>query len=117
MRAFLAPAGTTTMRKGEILSLRWEHLHLGDAPYATLVRTKTGHQRHVPIPQSMVKTVDALPSHRTGEYLFPSRPTARCAKPERPYRWDFGKQFRALAKGAGIQNVRIHDLRHAGRPF
>src|SRR5262249_8000504 len=30
MRAFLALAGTTTMRKGEILSLRWEHLHLGD---------------------------------------------------------------------------------------
>ena len=29
-------------------------------------------------------------------------------------RWDFGKQFRALAKATGIQNVRIHDLRHAG---
>jgi hypothetical protein len=28
--------------------------------------------------------------------------------------WDFGKQFRALAKAAGVQNVRIHDLRHAG---
>ena len=114
MRAFLALAGTTTMRKGEILSLRWEHLHLGDAPYATLVRTKTGHQRHVPIPQSIVKMLNALPSHGTGEYLFPSRPTARCPKPQRPYRWDFGKQFRALAKAAGIQNVRIHDLRHAG---
>ena len=46
--------------------------------------------------------------------LFPSRPTARCPEPQRPYRWDFGKQFRVLAKGAGIQNVRIHDLRYAG---
>jgi len=114
MRAFLALAGTTTMRKGEILSLRWERVHLEDAPYATLVRTKTGHQRHVPIPQSIVKTLKALPSHRTGEYLFPSRPTARCPEPQRPYRWDFGKQFRQLAKAAGIENVRIHDLRHAG---
>ena len=25
-----------------------------------------------------------------------------------------GKQFRALAKAAGLQDVRIHDLRHAG---
>lgn len=41
MRAFLALAGTTTMRKSEILSLRWERVHLEDAPYATLVRTKT----------------------------------------------------------------------------
>src|SRR4029453_3295992 len=114
MRAFLALAGTTTMRKGEILSLRWDRVHLENAPYATLVRTKTGHQRHVPIPQSIVKTLKALPSHGTHEYLFPSRPTARCLEPQRPYRWDFGKQFRALAKAAAVQNVRIHDLRHAG---
>jgi integrase len=50
MRAFLALAGTTTMRTGEILSLRWDQLHLEVAPYATLVRAKTGRQRHVPIP-------------------------------------------------------------------
>ena len=114
MRAFLALAGTTTMRKGEVLSLRWDRVHLEDASYATLVRTKTGHQRHVPIPQSIVKTLKALPSHGRHEYLFPSRPTARCPEPQRPYRWDFGKQFRGLAKAAGVQNVRIQDLRHAG---
>ena len=39
MRAFLALAGTTTMRKGEILSLRWDRVDTEDAPYATLVVT------------------------------------------------------------------------------
>ena len=65
-------------------------------------------------PAEHVKTLNVLSSHGTHEYLFPSRPTARCPEPQRRYRWDFGKQFRALAKAAGGQNVRIHDLRHAG---
>ncbi len=64
--------------------------------------------------ESIVKTLKALPSYGTLDYLFPSHPTARCPEPQRPYRWDFGKQFRALAKAASVQNVRIHDLRHAG---
>jgi integrase len=114
MRAFLALAGTTTMRKGEVLSLRWDRLYLTDAPYATLARTKTGHQRHVPIPQAIVKTLKALPSYGTHDYLFPSRPTTQIPEPRRPYRWDIGKQFRLLAAAAKVTNVRIHDLRHAG---
>ena len=74
MRAFLALAGTTTMRKGEILSLRWERVQLDEAPYATLVRTKTGHQRHVPIPQSIVKTLKALPSNGSSRVSVPFAP-------------------------------------------
>jgi integrase len=113
MRASLALAGTTTMRKGEILSLRWDRLHLGESPYATLVRTKTGHQRHVPIPEGLIETLKALPSYGTHDYLFPSQPTKMCPQPKRPYRWDCGKQFRAL-QSAGVRDIRIHDLRHAG---
>jgi integrase len=114
MRAFLAFAGTTTMRKGEILSLRSENVFLGDAPSVKLVRTKTGHQRHVPLPSAVVEAIQRLPSRGTSEYVFPSRPTARCPEPERPYRWDYGKEFRALAKAANVKDIRIHDLRHAG---
>jgi integrase len=114
MRAFLALAGTTTMRKGEVLSLRWDRIHLGDAPYATLVRTKTGHQRHVPIPEAILNTLKALPSFGKHDYLFPSRPTSKCPEPRRAYRWDIGQQFRELARTADVVNVRIHDLRHAG---
>src|SRR5262245_7605080 len=51
------------------------------------------------------------------EYLFPSQPTKMCAEPKRPYRWDCGKQLRALAKSAGVRDIRIHDLRHAGAPI
>ncbi len=58
--------------------------------------------------------IKSLPSYGGGEYLFPSRPTARCPEPERPYRWDLGKRFRGLAKAAGVKDIRIHDLRHAG---
>src|SRR5262245_30920442 len=66
--------------KGEILSLRWDRLHLGDSPYATLVRNKTGHQRHVPIPEAVIGTLKALPSYGAHEYLFPSQPTKMCAE-------------------------------------
>ena len=82
-------------------------------PYVTLVRTKSGHQRHVPIP-AVVLDAQGSAVLRDRRYLFPSRPTARCPEPRRPYRWDLGKPFRALAKAADLQDVRIHDLRHAG---
>jgi hypothetical protein len=88
--------------------------HSGNSQIPERLRSRTCACQHVPIPQSIVKTLKALPSHGWHDYLFLSRPTARCPEPKRPYRWDFGKQFRALAKAAGIQNVRIHDLRHAG---
>ena len=89
MRAFLALAGTTTMRKGEILSLRWDRVHLAMTPYATLVRTKTGHQRHVPIPEAAIKDTQGSAVIRPpGEYLFPSHPTAVHPEPLQPHLWD-----------------------------
>ena len=113
MRAFLAVAGTTTMRKGEVLSLRWDRIHLEDAPYATLVRTKTGYQRHVPIPQAIVKTLKALPSHGTNEYLFPSRPTARCPEPQRPLPLGL-RQAVPRARQGGRHPERPHSRPAAG---
>jgi integrase len=34
--------------------------------------------------------------------------------PKQPYRWDIGKEFRQLVRSLGIEDVRIHDLRHTG---
>ena len=48
------------------------------------------------------------------EYFFPSRATARWPSPKKPYRWDFGKEFRALVRSLGLEDLRLHDLRHTG---
>jgi hypothetical protein len=48
------------------------------------------------------------------DYVFPSRPTARWPNPKKPYRWEIGKEFRQLVRSLGIEDVRIHDLRHTG---
>src|SRR5688572_18266724 len=49
--------------------------------------------------------------------------TTTCSRPGRPrdgrtrrkpYRWDIGKEFRQLVRSLGIDDVRIHDLRHTG---
>ena len=39
------------------------------------------------------------------------------AGPKKPYCWDMGKPFRALVRSLGIEDIRLHDLRHTpGRP-
>jgi hypothetical protein len=61
----------------------------------------------VPLPAAVVDALELLPSRGTSEYVFPSRPTARCPEPVRPYPWDYGKEFRSLAKAARVKDVRI----------
>ncbi len=112
---FIIMAGTTTMRKGEILQRRWDEIHLDTRiPYIYIPQTKNGDPKTVPIPEIVVEAVKRLPSYGKIEYLFPSRPTARFPSPERLYMWDIGKRFREVCRRVGVEGLRIHDLRHAG---
>jgi len=51
-----------------------------------------------------VEALKSLPSFGVDDYVFPSRATARWPNPTKPY----------LVKSLGIEDVRIHDLRHTG---
>ena len=114
LKAFLVLAPTTGMRKGEILSRRWSDIDLDSGNPCIYVRqTKNDAPKRIQLPDMAVAALRALPSYGHHEYVFPAKPNPRFKGDfKRPHAWDFGKRFRRVAKLAGIQPLRIHDLRH-----
>jgi integrase len=131
-RVPLAVAAGTGLRRGEILAIEWGSVDLeGVQPSlhvaGTLQRVAgelvvlppktTRSRRTVPLPASLVAL---LRTHRanqlerrllvgpawTGEYVF-DRGDGRPVDPDA-----FGKAFRNSRTAAGLEGVRLHDLRH-----
>ncbi len=86
----------TAMRAGEILSIRPENTDLKKR-VVTLVNTKNGDTRHVPLSGEAVKLIKLLPGRRF---------TVSSAV--------HSKLFSKAVKKAGIRNLRFHDSRAAG---
>jgi integrase len=92
----------TGCRKGEILNLRWSEvdfergmLHLPDS--------KTG-RKVVLLGQAAVKVLESLP--HVGEFVIAG------AYPDKP-RVDLKRPWDAIREKAGLEGVRLHDLRHS----
>lgn len=93
----------TGMRKGEILSLKWEQVR-GDHIY--LKKTKTLNPRQIPINDDLNDLFKRI-RKRNGlrsKYVF-------ICEGRRVY--DIKSGFKAALKRAGIDDFRFHDLRHS----
>ena len=91
----------TGCRKGEIVHLRWSEVH---DDRLVLEDSKTG-PRTVPLGSQARVILDRQP--RSGSpYVFPSR-----LDPARPRGHELSLWYRVRRK-AGIEDVRLHDLRH-----
>jgi len=114
LKALLVLAPTTGMRKGEILSRKWSDIDLDSSNPCIYVRqTKNDEPKRIQLPDMAVTALRALPSFGHHEYVFPAKPNPRFkGNFKRPHAWDFGKRFRRVAKLAGVDALRIHDLRH-----
>jgi integrase len=114
LKAFLVLAPITGMRKGEILSRKWSDIDLDSVNPCIYVRqTKNNEPKRSQLPEMAVAALRALPSFSRHEYVFPGKPNPRYkGNFKRPHAWDFGKRFRRVAKLAGIEPLRIHDLRY-----
>lgn len=87
----------TGMRRGEILSLMWEHVDL-KRKVAFLPLTKNGEARNVPLSDLAISVIEGIP--RNGTKLFDITPNA------------FRLAWERLRSKAGTPNVRFHDFRH-----
>jgi len=88
----------TGMRRGELLSLEWKHVHL-DKNWAHLPMTKNGDGRDVPLSRRAMDELQALPRDISG-VVFPLSISALRGL------WD-----RSL-KRADLRDLHFHDLRH-----
>ena len=98
LAAFIRLAVETACRRGELCALQWEHVEL-KARTAHLPHTKNGHARTVPLSTRAVDVLRALPRRLDGRVfgLAPDSVT---------------QAFERACRRAGIEDLRIHDLRH-----
>lgn len=88
----------TAMRRGEMLSLRWNDVFLKER-FVRLHDTKNGDARDVPLSSRAVFTLESMARHESG-CVFPI--TGEALK----------RVFIRACVRAGIENLHFHDLRH-----
>lgn len=96
----------TGMRRGEILSLRWQNVDLKTG-FIYLDKTKSGYRREIPMNESLKALFKRLYTERRldTDYVFVNPQTGKRYT-------DFKRSFQTAVKKARIQDFRFHDLRH-----
>lgn len=104
LKPMVITALNTGMRRGEILSLKWENVDLKHG-FILLDKTKNGERREIPINDTLRSTLEGLPRRLDGGYVFYDPSTGS------PY-GDIKNSFKGACKRAGIRDFHFHDLRH-----
>ena len=104
MKPILICALNTGMRRGEILNLTWKCTDLRNK-YITLIETKSGKMRKIPISSTLLQELLVLNNNRRSEYVFVNPDTGK------PY-VDVKRSFKSLCDTANITGLRFHDLRY-----
>ena len=101
---FIRLAINTGCRKTELLTLKWSDIHL-ERRFLLLrpENTKTGKRRAIPLNQSALQALQGLKQNNETEWVFANK-----GKRTKALDW----LFRKAVKSAGIEDFRIHDLRH-----
>lgn len=93
----------TGLRRGEVLSLQWRDVDL-ERGFLTLRDTKTG-PRSTPLSGPAVEVLAGLERQPDNAHCFPGRLAGQ-------HLVDLQKPWRKVRKLAGLEGLRIHDLRH-----
>lgn len=104
----LKPLVTVTLhtgaRQGELRNLKWSEVSL-DMGFITLLDTKNGERRDVPMNETVRSTLEAL--EKKSEFVFPSTVGRRITHAR------IHIAFHEALKRSGIEDFHFHDLRHS----
>lgn len=93
----------TGVRKTELLQARWDDVDFVHCELR-LGETKAGRTHYVPLPPHTRALLQALPKQEGNPYLLPGQKTGH-------HLVNIEKTWRQVRKAAGVDDVRIHDLR------
>lgn len=97
----------TGARLGEALNATWGHFDLGAGIWTKpSAHTKQRREHRVPLSRAAIALLQQLRAASPGTYVFPGK------LPDKPLA-DVKRTWRAVCEAAGIENARIHDLRHS----
>ncbi len=91
------------MRRGEILSLKWEQIDLRHG-YISLVDTKSGEGREIPINSTLERMFKEMPHSIESIYVY----TDRDGKPYKGVK----RSYNTALRNAEIYGATFHTLRH-----
>ena len=103
-RAIVITALNTGMRKGEILSLKWDNVDLKHG-FILLDTTKNGERREIPVNNTLRGVLEGITRRLDIPYVFYDSTTGK------PYK-DIKTSFKTALRRAGIKDFHFHDLRH-----
>ncbi|WP_019895285.1 site-specific integrase [Hydrogenovibrio halophilus] len=99
----------TGARKNEVLTTKWEDFDL-ERRIWTIEFTKAGKTRHVPLSDGVITLLSQVPKIENCDWVFANPDTQKPYK-HIFYAWD------VVRKRAGLEELRIHDLRHSFASF
>ncbi len=103
LKPIVITALNTGMRRGEILSLKWEQVGLKHG-FISLEDTKSGEGREIPINNALKSLFDGIPHSIESVYVFTGRDGD-------PYK-EIKRSFTTALRKAEIYKATFHSLRH-----
>lgn len=93
----------TGARRDEVLTMKWADLDLRQGLW-TIPTTKAGRSHVIPLPSPVIQELQKLPRMADNPYVF-------CGRWNHGHLVNVAKPWRRIRKQAGLEDVRIHDLR------
>ena len=96
----------TGARRGEMLSMTWDQIDFENGTWTKpSAHTKQKKTHHVPLSAPALQLLADMRDGAGSEYVFPGRGTV--------HRADLKKPWASITQAAGIEKLRLHDLRHS----